>query len=113
MLFRSNVMICLLGKELEIPEILSVVHNPDHMNLYEQIGVNTMQNPQQLIAEYLYRSIARPAIVDYMRIGEQAEVFEIRVTEAAPISDRTITEAAERYVQDVRARAFPSEEESY
>jgi len=30
-----------------------------------------------------------------MRIGEQAEVFEIRVTEAAPISDRTITEAAD------------------
>jgi 3-methyl-2-oxobutanoate hydroxymethyltransferase len=27
--------------------------------------------------------------------------------------DETITEAAERYVQDVRARAFPSEEESY
>jgi trk system potassium uptake protein TrkA len=92
----TNVMICLLAEELEIPEILSVVHNPDHTNLYKQIGVNTMQNPQELIAEYLYRAVARPAIVDYMRIGQQAEVFEITVTEEAPVSTKTITEAAEQ-----------------
>lgn len=91
----TNVMVCLLAKEFEIPAILSVVHNPDHMNLFRQIGVNTMENPQQLIAEYLYRAVARPAIVDYMRIGEEAEVFEITVTDEAPIAGKTLTEAAE------------------
>lgn len=91
----TNIMICLLSKELEIPAILSVVHNPEHMELFRQIGVNTMENPQQLIAEYLYRAVARPAIVDYMRIGETAEVFEITVTENAPIAGKTLVEAAE------------------
>jgi len=91
----TNVMTCLLAKELEIPEILSVVHNPEHMNLFRQIGVNTMQNPQQLIAEYLYRAVARPAIIDFMRIGDEAEVFEIRVTEEAPIAGKTLNEAAQ------------------
>ena len=91
----TNVMTCLLAKELDIPEILSVVHTPEHMNLFRQIGVNTMQNPQQLIAEYLYRAVARPAIVDYMRIGDEAEVFEITVTEEAPIAGRTLNEAAQ------------------
>jgi trk system potassium uptake protein TrkA len=90
----TNIMICLLAKELEIPSVTSVVHNPEHMALYQQIGVNTMENPQQLIAEYLYRAVARPAIVDYMRIGEQAEVFEITVAEAAPIACKTLNEAA-------------------
>jgi trk system potassium uptake protein TrkA len=90
----TNIMICLLAKELEIPSVMSVVHNPEHMALYQQIGVNTMENPQQLIAEYLYRAVARPAIVDYMRIGEQAEVFEITVAEDAPIAGKTLTEAA-------------------
>jgi len=90
----TNVMTCLLAKEFEVPAILSVVHNPEHMGLFEQIGVNTMQNPQQLIAEYLYRSVARPAIVDYLRIGEDAEVFEITVTEDAPIAGKTLEEAA-------------------
>lgn len=89
----ANVMVCLLAQEFEIPSILSVVHNPEHMALFRQIGVNTMQNPQQLIAEYLYRAVARPAIVDYMRIGEVAEVFEIEVTEDAPIAGRTLAEA--------------------
>ncbi|GAA0232425.1 potassium channel family protein [Halobaculum roseum] len=91
----TNVMTCLLAKEFEVPAILSVVHNPEHMGLFEQIGVNTMQNPQQLIAEYLYRAVARPAIVDFMRIGEDAEVFEITVTEEAPIAGETLNEAAQ------------------
>jgi trk system potassium uptake protein TrkA len=90
----TNIMVCLLATELEIPRVVSVVHNPDHMALFKQIGVNTMENPQQLIAEYLYRSVARPAIVDYMRIGEQAEVFEITVTEEAPIAGKTLQESA-------------------
>lgn len=90
----TNVMVCLLATEFDIPAILSVVHNRDHMNLFRRIGVNTMENPQQLIAEYLYRAVARPAIVDYMRIGDQAEVFEITVTDGAPIAGKTLAEAA-------------------
>lgn len=91
----TNIMICLLAKELEIPSIVSVVHNPDHMSVYDQIGVSTMENPQELIAEYLYRAVARPAIVDYLRIGDDAEVFEITVTEEAPIAGLTLSEAAD------------------
>ncbi|GAB7012825.1 potassium channel family protein [Halolamina salina] len=91
----TNVMVCLLAKELDVPAITSVVHDAEHMNLFRQIGVNTIENPQQLIAGYLYRAVARPAIVDYMRIGERAEVFEITVTEDAPIAGKTLTEAGE------------------
>jgi len=91
----TNVMVCLLAKEFDIPSILSVVHNPEHMNLFGQIGVNTMENPQELIAEHLYRAVSRPAIVDYLRIGDVAEVFEITVTEAAPIAGKTLTAAAD------------------
>lgn len=91
----TNVMVALLAQELDIPAIVSVVHNPEHMNLFRQIGVNTIENPQQLIAGHLYRAVARPAIVDYMRIGDEAEVFEITVTEEAPIAGKTLTEAGE------------------
>ncbi|MFD1564394.1 potassium channel family protein [Haloarchaeobius amylolyticus] len=94
----TNIMVCLLAQEHEVPSIVSVVHDPEHMNVFRQIGVNTMENPQELIAEYLYRSVARPAIVDYMRIGEEAEVFEIRVTENAPIVGKTILEAANKEI---------------
>ena len=89
----TNVMVCLLAGEFDIPGVTSVVHNAEHMNLFRQIGVNTIENPQQLIAGYLYRAVARPAIVDYMQVGNEAEVFEITVTEDAPIAGKTLTEA--------------------
>ncbi|GAA0718712.1 trk system potassium uptake protein TrkA [Halorubrum trapanicum] len=91
----TNIMVCLLAQELSIPNIVSVVHNPEHMNVFEQIGVNTMQNPQSLIAEYLYRAVSRPSVVDFMHIGEEAEVFEITVGPDAPIAGKTLQEADE------------------
>jgi len=91
----TNVMVCLLAKEFDVPTITSVVHDAEHMGLFRRIGANTIENPQQLIAGYLYRAVARPAIIDYMRIGEKAEIFEIRVTEDAPIAGKTLAEAGE------------------
>lgn len=88
----TNIMVSLLAKELDVPSIVSVVHDPEHMSIYRWVGVNTMENPQQLIAESLYRAVARPAIKDYMRIGEDAEVFEITVTEGAPLDGVTLAE---------------------
>ena len=91
----TNIMVCLLAKELDVPEVVSVVHNPDHMGIFQQIGVNTMENPQRLIAEYLYRAVKRPTIVDYMGVGERAEVFEIDVGPDAVVAGQTLQEAAE------------------
>lgn len=92
----TNVMVCLLAQELEIPHIVSVVHNPEHLSLFERIGVHSMENPQRLIAGHLYRAVKRPSIVDYMRVGETAEVFEICVEDDAPITGLTLQEAADR-----------------
>jgi len=89
----TNIMVCLLAQELSIPNIVSVVHNPEHMSVFEQIGVNTMQNPQSLIAEYLYRAVSRPSIIDFMHIGENAEVFEITVGADALIAGKTLRDA--------------------
>jgi trk system potassium uptake protein TrkA len=89
----TNIMVCLLATELSVPNVVSVVHNPEHMNVFEQIGISTMQNPQSLIAEYLYRAVSRPSVVDFMHIGEEAEVFEITVGSDAPVAGKTLSEA--------------------
>jgi trk system potassium uptake protein TrkA len=89
----TNIMVCLLANELDIPSVVSVVHSPDHMDVFRQIGVHTIENPQELIAEYLYRAVSRPAIIDFMQLGGDAEVFEIAVAEEAPIAGKTIEEA--------------------
>lgn len=89
----TNVMVCLLAQEFEVPAVVSVVHDPEHMALFRRIGVNTIENPQRLIAEYLYRAVKRPSIIDYMRVGERAEVFEIIVDAEAPVAGMTLKEA--------------------
>lgn len=96
----TNIMVCLLATELALPGVVSVVHNPDHMGIFERIGVNTIENPQRLIAEYLYRTVKRPTIVDYMRVGERAEVFEIDVAPEAPIAGKTLQEAGDSLLGD-------------
>jgi trk system potassium uptake protein TrkA len=88
-----NAMVCLLAQELDVPAVVSVVQDPEHMSLFERIGVNTMENPSRLIAEYLYRAVERPSVVDYMRVGETAEVFEIEITPEAPVAGETLAEA--------------------
>ncbi|EMA56171.1 potassium channel family protein [Halococcus thailandensis] len=89
----TNIMVCLLAQELDVPNVVSVVHDPEHLSVFQQIGVNGMENPQRLIAEYLYRAVKRPSIVDFMRVGERAEIFEITVGEEAAIADQTVAEA--------------------
>ncbi|WP_227374523.1 potassium channel family protein [Haladaptatus halobius] len=96
----TNIMVCLLGQELEVPSLVSVVHNPEHMNVFRQIGVNVIENPQRLIAEYLYRAVKRPSIKDYMKVGDQAEVFEITVDSYAPVAGLTLAEAADEGLFD-------------
>jgi trk system potassium uptake protein len=91
----TNIMVSLLGQELEIPSLVSVVHNPEHMSIFRQIGVNVIENPQRLIADYLYRAVKRPSIKDYMKVGDKAEVFEITVDSYAPISGLTLSTAAD------------------
>jgi trk system potassium uptake protein TrkA len=90
----TNIMVCLLANEIGIPAVVSVVHDADHMNVFRKIGVETIENPQRLIAEYLYRAVKRPSVTDFMRLGGSAEVFEIGVDDYAPIAGKTIQEAA-------------------
>lgn len=88
-----NIMVLLLAQDLDIPSLVSVVHNPDHMNVFRRIGANVIENPQRLIAEYLFRAVQRPSVKDFMRLAGGAEVFEITVTKEAPIAETTLKEA--------------------
>ncbi|MFB6163228.1 MAG: TrkA family potassium uptake protein [Halococcoides sp.] len=96
----TNMMVLLLAQELDIPSLVSVVQNHEHMNLFRQIGANVLENPQRLIAEYLVRAMQRPSIQDFMDLEGDAEIFEITVTQTAPIAEMTIEEANEAGLLD-------------
>jgi trk system potassium uptake protein TrkA len=91
----TNVMVMLLAQELEVPSEVSVVHDAEHMDLFRQLGVNVLENPEQLIAEYLYRAVQRPSIKDFMHLSGDAEIFEITVSEDGSIAGQTLASADE------------------
>jgi trk system potassium uptake protein TrkA len=91
----TNVMVMLLAQELEVPSQVSVVHDAEHMDLFRQLGVNVLENPEQLIAEYLYRAVQRPSIKDFMHLSGDAEIFEITVSEDGSIAGQTLASADE------------------
>lgn len=96
----TNIMVLLLAKELGIESLVSVVQDHEHMSVFRQVGATTLENPQRLIAEHLYRAVERPSIVDVMHLTGEAEVFEITVPEGAPITKRTLHEADETGLLD-------------
>ncbi|MFB6135916.1 MAG: TrkA family potassium uptake protein [Halobacteriaceae archaeon] len=91
----TNIMVLLLAQELDVPSLVSVVQNPEHMGLFRQIGANVIENPQRLIAEYLVRAVQRPSVKDFMHLAGDAEVFEITVREGAPLAGTSLREAGE------------------
>ena len=89
----TNIMVMLLAGDFDVASKVSVVQNHEHMQLFRRIGVNVLENPQRLIAEYLVRAVQRPSVKDFMTLADDAEVFEIIVSEEAPIAGRTLIEA--------------------
>lgn len=88
-----NMMVMMLAREMGCESLISVVHDKEDIELFRTLGVNVVENPQRLIAEYIYHTIRRPGIKDFMRVGETAEVFEITVAEGASVAGKSLEEA--------------------
>jgi trk system potassium uptake protein TrkA len=88
-----NIMVMLLAQEHDVPSLVSVVRDPKHDDIFEKIGVNVIENPQRLIADYLYHSVRYPEVKDFMDIGKQTELVQITVDEDAPVAGVDLTTA--------------------
>lgn len=75
-----NLMVCMLAKEFDVESIVSVVHEGKNETMFNELGVNVIANPPQIIARDLYRAVQRPQIKDFMDLMGSAEVFEITAT---------------------------------
>jgi len=92
----TNLMVLMLARELGCETLVSVVHDEENIPLFRQLGATIIENPQRLIAEYLFRGTHDPGIQGFMHVGDReggAEVFEISVAADAPIIGKTLEEA--------------------
>lgn len=88
-----NLMISMLGKQYGVKTLVSSINDPQHMDLFGDLGVNIVKSPHELNGQYLYRTVQRPGIRDLMEIGDGAEIFELTVAESAPIAGCSLIDA--------------------
>ncbi|MGQ3412326.1 potassium channel family protein [Natrinema sp. LN54] len=88
-----NLMISMLGKQYGVETLVSSINDPQHMDLFGDLGVNIVESPHELNGQYLYRAVQRPAIQDFMEIGGGAEIFELTVEADAPIAGLSLIDA--------------------
>ncbi len=92
----TNLMVIVLGGDLGIPSLVSVVNNREHTELFRRLGANVMENPEVIVAEYLYNAVHRPKIKDLVTLSGGAQVFRAAITDKSPLVGRTLLEAGKR-----------------
>ncbi|WP_265110940.1 potassium channel family protein [Halosolutus halophilus] len=91
----TNIMVMLLAEEHGVPNLVSVVHDPENLPVFEKIGATLIENPQHLIADHLYHSVRYPSVSDFIELDDSTELVELTVTEDAPMSDQRLNTALE------------------
>ena len=88
-----NLMISMLSKQYGVETLVSSINDPEHMELFGDLGVSTVESPYELNGQYLYRAVQRPAIRDFMEIDGGGESFELTVEEGTPITGLSLVDA--------------------
>jgi len=88
-----NLMISMLGKQYGVETLVSSINDPEHIDLFGDLGVSIVESPHELNGQYLYRAVRRPAVRDFMEVGGDGEIFELTVAEDAPIAGLSLIDA--------------------
>lgn len=91
----TNIMVMLLAQEHDVPNLVSVVHDPDNLPVFEKVGATLIENPQRLIADTLYHSVRYPKVSDFIELDSTTELVEVTVTEDAPMAGVRLNTALE------------------
>ena len=82
-----NLMVMMLGKELGVKRLISSVTDDEHLSLFDELGIATVGNPFRLNGQFLYRTLQRPGVKDFM---------EITVSPGAPLINKDLQQINEK-----------------
>jgi trk system potassium uptake protein len=88
----TNALVILLAKQLGIKRLVSSVNNEDHLHVFEQMGIDTVESPYRLNGRYLYRAVLGPNVKEFLDLGDGFEVLEMIVHQNSIIANKLIKE---------------------
>jgi len=89
----ENFMMALTAKELGTKDVVAVVNQEEHVEMFKKANIFLLENPDMTVARQLYLSAKRPGIKDFITIARgKAEIFEVVVAENSPTSMKELSE---------------------
>jgi len=89
----TNLMVIAAAGDLGVPTIVSVVNNREHADLFRRLGAHVMENPDVIVAGYLYHAARQPQVRDLVTLPGGAQVFRVTIAATSPLVDLTLREA--------------------
>jgi trk system potassium uptake protein TrkA len=86
-----NLMTCWLAKRYKVPNVVSIVNQTEHSDLFKEVGVKISENPDELVASRLYYWAKNPMLQQLASIPG-GTIFEVVAEKGAPIVDHEIRE---------------------
>ena len=88
-----NLMTCWLAKRYNVENVVSIVNQIGHSDLFKEVGVKITENPDELVANRLYYWSGSPDMQQVATIPG-GTIFEMTVDEGAPCVEKEIRELA-------------------
>ena len=86
----TNLLVISLSQSIGIPSLVSLVNSEENKPMFIEKGVNIFGNPAAITATYLYRAVHRPMVMDFMTLGNRAEIFQISVPNSAKVTGKSV-----------------------
>lgn len=86
---ESNLLACILVKDLKVPRIISRVTDPNHKEAFCNVGIDTVINPELTAANYVEKLIIQPKVADLAVLGKgDAELLDFTLEKGDFIGKR-------------------------
>lgn len=88
----TNLMVISLAKTMGVSSLVALVRNEESRPMFQEKGANVVGNPSVITAEYLYRAIRHPTVIDFMTLGDKAEIFKLVIPFNSTVIGKSIGE---------------------
>lgn len=76
---EANILTAANLKEIGVPTLLARATSKLHARVLERIGADRVIQPEREMGEQIARTVASPAVLDYVDLGEDEALIEARV----------------------------------
>jgi trk system potassium uptake protein TrkA len=89
----SNIISCLMAKQMEVPKTVAIVSNPDYMQLSKNIGLDAAINQKASASDEIYRHVRKGRVISVKALQDiNAEVLELQATDNSKIIEKPLQE---------------------